>query len=61
MANLKNLTINDTGFLGLASGTTAQRPSSPTAGMTRYNTTLNIIEVFDGVNWKDMSSLSIVT
>jgi hypothetical protein len=44
MANLKNTTINDTGFLGLPSGTTAQRPSSPSSGMMRYNTSTNQVE-----------------
>ena len=31
-------------------GTTAQRPT-PTTGMTRYNTTLNDLEVYNGINW----------
>ena len=31
-------------------GTTAQRPSSAT-GKLRYNTTLAIMETFDGTNW----------
>ncbi len=39
MATLKNTTINDTGFLLLPTGTTAQRPGSPANGMIRYNTT----------------------
>jgi hypothetical protein len=56
MANLKNTTINDTGFLTLAAGTTAQRPVSPTAGMIRYNTTWNITEYYNGSNWRDLSS-----
>lgn len=37
MASLKNTTINDTGYLTLPVGTTAQRPS-PVNGMIRYNT-----------------------
>jgi len=51
MANLKNTTINDTGFLGLPSGTTAQRPSSPNSGDMRYNTESNFIEWYDGSVW----------
>jgi hypothetical protein len=33
------------------SGTTAQRPASPAAGMTRYNTTINAEEYYNGVGW----------
>jgi hypothetical protein len=51
MANLKNTTINDTSHLRLPSGTTAQRPGSPVAGMVRYNTDLNITEYYDGSGW----------
>lgn len=57
MANLKNLTINDTGFLGLPSGTTAQRPASPTAGMIRYNTTLSTIEFYNGSSWANYTTI----
>ena len=35
----------------LPSGTTAQRPAGAPAGMMRYNTTLDQVEVFDGVDW----------
>jgi hypothetical protein len=51
MATLKNTTINDTGFITLPSGTTAQRPSSPTTGMLRFNTTLGYAEVYNGSIW----------
>ena len=51
MATLKNTTINDTGFLRLPSGTTAQRPASPVAGMVRFNTTLGYAEVYTGTQW----------
>lgn len=60
MATLKNTTINDTGFLQLPAGTTAQRPS-PATGMTRYNTSTNAIEVYNGSVWIDMIVRSIVT
>lgn len=49
MASLKNLTINDTGFIGLPTGTTAERPS-PSNGYVRYNTTLGRPEVYVN-NW----------
>jgi hypothetical protein len=51
MATLKNTTINDTGFLGLPSGTTAQRPVTPLVGMVRFNTTLGYAEIYTGSNW----------
>ena len=49
MASLKNLTINDTGFIGLPTGSTAERPS-PSNGYVRYNTTLGRPEVYVN-NW----------
>lgn len=51
MATLKNLTVNDTGFIRLPNGTTAQRPGSPVAGMIRYNTTTSENELYDGTKW----------
>jgi len=51
MATLKNTTVNDTGFLRLPIGTTAQRPVSPAAGMVRFNTTLGYAEVYTGAQW----------
>ena len=47
MATLKNTTINDTGFLKIATGNTAQRPGSPVTGDFRYNTEEEILEVYD--------------
>lgn len=51
MATLKNSIINDTGFLTLPAGTTAQRPDNPVAGMVRFNTTLGYAEVYTGYSW----------
>ena len=51
MATLKNSTVNDTGFLQLPAGTTAQRPASPTVGMVRFNITLGYAEVYNGGSW----------
>jgi len=55
MAQLKNTTISDTGSLNLPAGTTAQRPASPSAGMIRYNTTINDTEYYDGSAWRPIS------
>lgn len=54
MAQLKSLTVNDTGFIRLPVGTTAQRPSVPTTGMMRFNTDLSCNEYYDGTRWKGM-------
>lgn len=50
MATLKNVTINDTGFIKIATGTTAERPTS-TAGRIRYNTSLGRMEYANGSSW----------
>lgn len=47
------LGFNDTtGAVQLPSGTTAQRPASPSNGQIRYNTTDNKVEYYDGVAWQ---------
>ena len=55
MADFNNLTIDDTGFLKVAKGTTAQRPGSPSQGATRFNSTLGILEYYNGNVWVDAS------
>jgi hypothetical protein len=55
MAQLQNITIDDIGSLNLPSGTTAQRPASPSVGMIRYNTTINDTEYYDGSAWRPIS------
>ena len=40
-----------TGAMAIPSGTTAQRPISPAFGYTRYNTTINDMEFYDGSRW----------
>lgn len=51
MATFKNTIINDTGYIKLPAGTTAERPGSPTVGMIRFNTSFNITEFWNGSNW----------
>lgn len=53
MANLKNTVINDSGFLQLPSGTTTERPTSPTIGMMRYNSEYDINEFYGENNWRN--------
>lgn len=47
MATFTSLTINDTGSLKPATGTTAQRPGSTATGQIRFNTTLQQVELYD--------------
>jgi len=60
MATLKNTIIDGTEYFQLPGGTTAQRPSSPTAGQSRYNSTLNTVEWYTGSNnlWYYMPNIS---
>lgn len=51
MATLAGLTVNGTGSIQLPTGTTAQRPGSPVAGMIRYNTSWGGIEHYNGTQW----------
>ncbi len=48
-----------TGAAFLPVGTTAQRPSSPSAGFLRYNTTLNTLEVYDGAVWQSVGGAQV--
>ena len=42
---------DQTGALDIPAGTTAQRPSSPSSGYIRMNTTLNKMEMYNGSDW----------
>ena len=57
MPSSANLLVNgsytadiDSGLV-LPVGTTGQRPASPTAGMIRYNSTLETVEGYNGTDW----------
>ncbi len=56
MATLKNTTFNDTGYVQLPAGTTAQRPGSPSNGMMRLNTTTSNVEVYVSGAWKNFQT-----
>ena len=47
-----------TGAFDLPSGTTAQRPSSPTSGNLRFNTDTQSGEMYDGTGWGKVSPLT---
>ena len=44
-------------FIQLPSGTTAQRPSSPEQGYSRYNTTDKKLEFWNGTEWQQLPGL----
>ena len=46
-----NVTVGGTSHLGIPSGTTAQRPASPSIGNTRFNTDTGSLEFYDGTEW----------
>lgn len=46
--------LDGTGAALMPTGTTAQRPGAPVAGMTRFNTTSNTVEVYNGSMWQAM-------
>jgi hypothetical protein len=47
-------TVSATDAIKIASGTTAERPGSPTAGQLRYNTTLGKFEGYNGTVWSSV-------
>ena len=54
MATLQKTTIDDTGFLQLPKGTTAERPGTPVAGMMRFNTSTALMEFYNGTTWLNL-------
>jgi len=50
-----NVDSSGTGYLQVPSGTTAQRPGSPLNGMIRYNSTLNITEIYQSGVWESVA------
>jgi hypothetical protein len=53
-----NFTNNATGYTRISTGTTAQRPGTPTAGMHRMNTTTGFAEYWNGSQWASYGSIS---
>ena len=47
---------SSTSALTLPTGTTAQRPASPAAGMIRYNTESGYLEFYDGTDWFEVGA-----
>lgn len=51
MATLKNTIINGNAYLKLPTGTTAQRPTSASNGMVRFNTDTREMEHYENGRW----------
>ena len=49
-----NALFTGAGALKIHEGTTAQRPSSPTEGMIRKNSTTGLIEGYSGADWRQL-------
>jgi hypothetical protein len=49
-----NILMTGTGAIDVASGTTAQRPGSPSAGMFRFNSQTSEFEGYDGSGWGEI-------
>lgn len=63
MAILTSITINDTGFIKLPSGTVSQRPVGLSTGYMRYNSDLGSNEMYNGTQWVEPTTngTSIIT
>ena len=49
-----------TGAIDVASGTNAQRPGSPSAGMFRFNSTSSEFEGYDGSDWGEIGGGGVI-
>lgn len=55
-----NLIAPGTGSLTLPTGTTAQRPGTPTAGMSRFNSTTGVLEYYNGTSWISINGGTVI-
>jgi hypothetical protein len=51
----EDIQFTGTGRVKVPSGTTAQRPASPSVGSLRFNTTLGFLENYNGTEWRLVS------
>src|SRR5210317_1085103 len=56
-----NTEISGTEAAKLPVGTTAQREGSPKAGDQRFNSTISLMEYYDGIQWKSIDSPPLVS
>lgn len=57
----KTIAFDQTGSIVMPKGTSSQRPSAPTQGAQRWNTTLNKVEFYDGTQWVSPQVLAVGT
>jgi hypothetical protein len=50
-ANVSDTANTSTGYFDMPAGTTAQRPGSPATGNMRWNTTEDVLELYNGTSW----------
>lgn len=50
-----DVSTSSTGFFDLPSGTTAQRPASPSTGNIRVNSEASVLEVYTPTGWKQLA------
>ncbi len=58
---LSRTTFSTTGAIKLPVGTTAQRPATPVAGDTRFNSTTSQTEFYNGTAWESSDPISAVS
>ena len=66
MSNYKDYRNKDTAFTGtkgldLPTGTTAQRDTGYGSGTLRFNSTTNLMEYYNGSEWKPVDSPPVIT
>ena len=50
--------FSGTGAIEIPAGSTGERPSIPQTGMTRYNTTIQTNEIWNGTSWQNLAGIS---
>jgi hypothetical protein len=60
-AGVSDQANTSTGYFDLPSGTTAQRPGTANTGMVRYNSTLSIVETYNGTAWTGLGGSATVS
>ena len=50
--------FSGTGAIEIPAGSTAEQPASPQLGMTRYNTTVQTNEIWNGTSWQNLAGVS---
>ena len=54
------LVVGGTDYVQMPVGTTGQRPTTPAAGMTRYNSTTGLLEYYNGSAWVSTGTAYVV-